>query len=84
VLLRVFYLESTLFSALRTVCKGSILHEVDSSGRSRKFAPFARPAKKHLIASQSRFSTQENRLFSALQTVCKKSMLHKSETCGRF
>ena len=84
VLLRVSTQENTLLSTLRTACRDSMLRKVGSSGRSRKFAPSARPAKKHLIASQSRFSSQKNTLFSASRIFCKKSMLHKSETCGRF
>ena len=84
VLLRVSCMKSTLFSASRTVCRDSILHEVDSSGRNREFARLERTTKEHLIASHSRFSILESTLLSAVRPVCKKSVLHKSESCGRF
>ena len=84
VLLRASSLESRLFSALRTVCRDLILHKVDSSGRNGEFAPSARAAREHLIASQSRVTCQESTLPSVSRTACRKWMLHKSESCGSF
>ena len=83
-LLQVFTQENTLLSALRTACRDSMLRKVDSSGRNRKFAPSARPANKHLIASQSRVTSLESTLLSASRTVCKKLMLHKVGSYDRF
>ena len=84
VLLRVSTQENTLLSALRTACRDSMLRKVDSSERSRKFAFSARPAKKHLIASQSRATTFESTLLSASRTACKMFMLHKVGPYDRF